>query len=168
MAYSCPDCGAPLSVSAVNGSRTLDCPSCHGRLYGLSPFERLLPEGIGMRVWTGAADGTPARPCPYCTAPMRRPDGDPDASQEICVCRTCQEVWVPAAASAWMAAHAAPATTGTPASAPPPSECTNCGAPYHPDEDGCCHWCHAQIGPPQPVVMFMQPEPEPDFGLRLI
>ena len=168
MTYSCPDCGVPLSVSAASGSRVLDCPSCHGRLYGLSPFERLLADGVGVRVWTGAADGSPAGPCPYCSAPMRRPDGDPDAPPGLCVCRMCQEVWVPASAEGWMDGHAAPSAAGAGAPRSVPTECANCGAPYQPDEDGKCRWCHAQIAAPQPVVMLMQPAPEPDWGLRLI
>ena len=170
-AYSCPDCGVPLSVTVVSGGRVLDCPSCRGRLYGLSPFERLLAEGVGMRVWTGAAEGSGAGPCPYCSAPMRRPDSDPDAGPGLAVCRKCQEVWVPASAASWMAGHAAasPAGAGGSPEAPSvPRECANCGAPYQPDEDGKCHWCHAQIGAPQPLVMFMQPEPVPDWSLKLI
>lgn len=174
MEYNCPDCSAPLTVVAANGARTLDCPSCRGRLYGLSPFERMLSEGVGVRVWTGAADGSAAGPCPYCNVPMHRPDGDPDAAPGIAVCRRCQEVWVPAGASEWMSAHTAagdagsgPGGSGSLASAPP-SECSSCGAPYQPDEEGRCHWCHAQIAAPQPIVFMMQPEPEPQFGLRLI
>ena len=174
MAYSCPDCASPLSVSPVNGSRVLGCPSCRGRLYGLSPFERMLAEGVGARVWTGAEDGSAAGHCPYCSAPMRRPDGDADAAPGLCVCRMCQEVWVPASAADWMASHTASssgggAAAGAAVSAPVvPAECGNCGAPYEPDEDGKCHWCHAQIAAAQPVVVLVQPEPEPDWGLRLI
>lgn len=170
MTYACPDCGAALSVSASSGSRVLDCPSCKGRLYGLSPFERLLAEGVGVRVWTGASEGSTAGPCPYCSAPMHHPDGDPDAAPGLCVCRMCQEVWVPASAGAWMAAHSAPPATGGAdgGAVPVPAECANCGAPYQPDGDGKCRWCHAQIAAPQPVVMLMQPDPEPDWGLRLI
>jgi len=176
MAYSCPDCGVPLSVSTVDEGRVLACPTCRGRMYGLSPFERLLADGVGVRVWTGAAEGRPAGPCPYCSAPMRRPDGDADADSGLCVCRLCQEVWVPASASAWMASHAAPTAGGTGVAgvaggaggAAVPAECSNCGAPYQPDGDGKCRWCHAQIAAVQPVVLVMQPEPKPDWGLRLI
>lgn len=168
MEYSCPDCSAQLSVVAANGTRTLDCRACGGRLYGLSPFERLLAEGVGARVWTGASGGTPAGPCPYCSVPMHRPDGDPDSPPGAAVCRACQEVWVPTGAADWMAAHAAAGSAGVAPPAAAPSECSNCGAPYQPDEDGRCHWCHAQIAAPQPLVMIMEPEPQPDLGLRLI
>lgn len=169
MAYSCPDCGSELTVSSAGGARTLDCPSCKGRLCGLSPFERMLADGVGARVWTGAATGGPAGPCPYCSVPMHRPDGDPDAPAGLAVCRTCQEVWLPATASAWLAGHASPAATGGPsAPAGPPAKCSNCGAPFRPDEDGKCHWCHTQIAAPQPVVLVLQPEPTPDWGLKLI
>ena len=170
LASSCPDCGAPLSVTVAGGSRVLSCPSCEGRLYGLSPFERLLADGVGVRVWTGAASGRPAGPCPYCSAPMHRPDGDADAAAGLAVCRTCQEVWVPASAGGWMAAHASASASGVAGAAAPavPTQCANCGAPYQPDEDGKCHWCHAQIGAPAPLVMVVQSPPEPDRGLRLI
>jgi Zn-finger nucleic acid-binding protein len=168
MEYNCPDCSAPLDVVAANGARVLSCPSCRGRLYGLSPFERMLSEGVGARVWTGAATGAPAGPCPYCTAAMHRPDGDPDAPPGAAVCRACQEVWVPAGAADWMAAHGAAGPAGVAAAATAPSECSNCGAPYRPDDDGRCHWCHSQIAAPAPVVLVMQPEPQPDWGLRLI
>ena len=168
MEYTCPDCSAPLAVVAAGGARTLECPSCRGRLHGLSPFERMLAEGVGARVWTGAAAGSPAGPCPYCSAVMHRPDGDPDAPPGAAVCRACQEVWLPAAATGWMAAHAAAGSAGAAGAAAPPAECSNCGAPYQPDEEGRCHWCHAQIAAPQPVVVLVQPEPQPDWGLRLI
>jgi hypothetical protein len=129
----------------------------------------MLDDGVGARVWTGAADGSPAGPCPYCSAPMRHPDGDPDAPPALAVCRTCQEVWVPDSASEWVAAHAASGAGGpVVASDALPADCANCGAPYQPDEDGRCHWCHAQIAAPQPLVMLVQPDPVPDRGFRLI
>ncbi len=168
MEYTCPDCSAPLNVAAANGARTLDCSSCRGRLYGLSPFERLLAEGVGARVWTGAADGSSAGPCPYCSVPMHRPDGDADPPPGVAVCRTCQEVWVPAGAADWMSAHAAAGSAGVAGVATAPSECSSCGAPYQPDEEGRCHWCHAQIADPQPVVVFMEQAPQAGWDLRLI
>jgi Zn-finger nucleic acid-binding protein len=163
----CPDCRAPLEVVTAAGARTLVCPSCRGHLYGLSPFEKMLAEGVGPRLWTGSSTGVAAGPCPYCSAAMHRPAGDPEPPAGLAVCRTCQEVWVPAGASEWMAAHAA-APGGGPVAVPAPSECGSCGAPYQPDEDGRCHWCHAQIAAPAPVVVMMQPEPQPGWGLRLV
>ena len=145
------------------------CPDCHGRLMGLSPFEHRLSPGVGSRVWVGAASGSPAGPCPYCSKAMRRPDGDPDAAAGLAVCRTCQEVWIPASAADWMTAHAGPAPgpDGGHEAAPAPTECANCGAPYQPDEEGRCKWCQAQIGAPQPVVVLMQPAPASNWELRL-
>ena len=165
MAYSCPDCASELSVADDHGSRTLVCPSCQGRLVGLSPFEHALEEGVGARVWVGAAGGPPAGPCPYCTQPMRQPAADADAGPGLAVCRTCQEIWVPAGAGAWMAAHAAPGQTSPLSARPAPTECANCGAPYQPDEEGHCRFCHAQIAAPQPMVMIMQETaPASDWG----
>ena len=101
---------------------------------------------------------------------MHQPDEDPDAPSALAVCRLCQEIWVPASAANWMATHAAVGPDAPSAAAPPtPADCANCGAPFQPDEDGRCHWCHTQISSPQPVVLFMQaPEPAPSGGFRLI
>jgi len=141
-------------------------------MMGLAPFEHLLADGVGSRVWIGAAEGGPAGPCPFCQAPMHRPDGDAEAPAGLEVCRTCQQIWVPAAAGPWLTAHAAPPAGGS-GSGPDaasvmaaPSECSNCGGPYQPDEDGRCHWCQAQIGAPQPIVMLVDsPPPERSFRL---
>ena len=141
-------------------------------MMGLAPFEHLLAAGVGSRVWIGAAEGAPAGPCPFCRAPMRHPDGDPDAAPGLAVCRTCQEIWVPATAKEWLTAHTA-ATNGEAGEAPDaasvraaPSQCGNCGAPFQPDEDGRCHWCQAQIAAPQPIVMLMEP-PAPERSFHL-
>ena len=147
------------------------CPSCSGHLYGLAPFERMLADGVGPRVWTGSAEGSTGGPCPYCSSAMHRPDGDADAPSGLAVCRMCQEIWVPASADGWMAAHSAAGSGGAAgaarAGAAVPTECPTCGAPFQPDDDGKCHWCHAQIGAPEPVVVFVPtPEPAPS-GFRL-
>jgi Zn-finger nucleic acid-binding protein len=169
MPSSCPDCAAPLTVVTSAGSRILVCSSCRGRMMGLSPFEHLLADGAGAQVWVGSEEGGPAGPCPYCHAALRHPDGDPEAAVGLAVCRTCQQVWVPASAAEWMTAHAA--SSGRPGAdaasvVAAPAQCSNCGAPYQPDEDGRCHWCQAQIAAPQPIVMFME-QPVPDHGIRL-
>lgn len=149
------------------------CPSCSGHLYGLAPFERMLADGVGPRVWTGSAEGSTAGPCPYCSGAMHRPDGDADAPSGLAVCRTCQEIWVPASADGWMAAHAfagasssgaAPGATAAPAA---PVECPTCGAPFQPDDDGKCHWCHTQIGAPEPAVVFVETPQPASSGFRL-
>ncbi|HMC40662.1 MAG TPA: hypothetical protein VKI19_13430 [Acidimicrobiales bacterium] len=167
MAHACPDCAAPLTVISSAGARTLECRSCGGRLYGLSPFERQLADGVGARLWTGAASGSPAGPCPYCSNPMHHSDGDPDAPAVVAVCRLCQEVWVPAAAADWLTAHRAADGSAPTVPTAPPAECSNCGGPFQPDEGGRCHWCHAQITAPQPLLLMLQPEPAVDSGFRL-
>ena len=163
-----------LSVASGGGNgRTLVCPSCSGHLYGLAPFERMLADGMGARVWTGSAEGSTGGPCPYCSAAMHKSDGDADAPAGLAACRTCQEIWVPASADAWMTAHAAAgsadgASPAPGAAAAAPTECPTCGAPYQPDGDGRCRWCHTQIGAPEPLVVFLpQPEPAPSGGFRL-
>ena len=147
------------------------CPSCSGHLYGLAPFEHMLADGVGPRVWTGSAEGSTGGPCPYCSGPMHKPDGDADAPPGLLVCRLCQEIWVPASAADWMAEHAAVGASGdVPAAgaAAAPTECPTCGAPFQPDGDGKCHWCHTQIGAPEPTVVFVEtPEPAPAGSFRL-
>jgi hypothetical protein len=132
----------------------------------------MLAEGIGARVWTASAAGRPAAACPYCGAAMQQADGAlMGLPIDVTVCRMCQVVWVPDEAAPWVASHSsAEGQALAAASAALPTECANCGAPYRPDEDGHCHWCHAQIAAPQPVVVLMQrePDPEPGWGLRLI
>jgi DNA-directed RNA polymerase subunit M/transcription elongation factor TFIIS len=176
MDHRCPDCGSPLEQTSTPGGRVLSCPACKGHLYGLSPFERMLAEGVGTRLWTASATGQAAAACPYCGAAMHRADGALMALPTgvpigVTVCRKCQVVWVPDEAAGWVASHSS--TEGqavAAASATRPTECANCGAPYRPDDDGQCHWCHAQIAAPQPVVVLLQrePDPEPGWGLRLI
>lgn len=150
--HTCPDCGAALAP-VPSASHILACPSCGGRVYGLAPFERMLASGTGPRIWIAAASGSAGPPCPYCSSPMRRPDAEPGAPQGLAVCRSCEQVWVPQAATAWMAANGA----GGGSVLPPPlsATCDNCGAPYSPDEEGRCRYCHAQIGAPAPVVVFV-------------
>ena len=170
----CPDCGTSLTVASGGvggGGRTLVCPSCSGHLYGLAPFERMLSEGVGSRVWTGSSEGSTGGPCPYCSAAMRKPDGDADAPKGISVCRTCQEIWVPSSADAWIQSHAAPGAggaAGVAAAGAGPAECPTCGAPFQPDGDGRCHWCQTQISAPEPVVVFVPAaEPAPSGSFRL-
>jgi hypothetical protein len=168
----CPDCGMTLSVASGGAAgRTLVCPSCAGHLYGLAPFERLLADGVGTRVWIGSAEGSTGGPCPYCSTAMHEPDGDADAAKGIWVCRMCQEIWVRASAADWMVAHARPGAGeagGAAGAGSAPAECSNCGAPFQPDDDGRCHWCHTQIGAPEPMVVFVPaPEQATSGGFRL-
>ena len=132
----------------------------------------MLADGVGARVWTASETGSTAGACPYCGAAMHSADGDPDGVPAgVCLCRTCQVVWVPENAAGWVTSHSsAQGQAMAAAGASLPTECANCGAPYRPDEDGRCHWCHTQIAAAQPLVVVMQaqPDPEPGWGLRLI
>ena len=167
MDHRCPDCGAALQTASTPGGRVLSCPTCRGHLYGLSPFERMLADGVGARVWTASETGASGPACPYCGAAMH---GAAGVGADLSVCRTDQVVWVPDGAADWVAAHRPATGAPEPAVATLPAQCANCGAPYQPDEEGRCHWCHAQIAAPQPLVMVMESEapPEPTWGLRLI
>ena len=153
----CPGCGNLMQVSASHGVR-YECPGCHGRVLGLSPFEQMLQDGVGPKVWVASSDGEPGALCPFCANHMRQPAADAGAPAGLAVCRTCQQVWIPASASDWMAANAAPNVTPDAAvAAAQPTECSNCGAPFQPDDLGQCHYCHAQITAPTPIVFEVAP-----------
>jgi Zn-finger nucleic acid-binding protein len=180
MDHTCPDCGSALNPVDAGAGHTLVCRSCRGRVVGLSPFERLVGTSTGALVWRAAADGAPGGNCPYCSRPMHRPDGGGSngdgglgaAGAGITVCRLCREVWLPAGSSDWMDAHGAGAHSfdagpGGGAS----GECDNCGAPWQPDEDGRCRFCHTQLTAPAPMVMIVNTPATPasrwDSGFRL-
>jgi hypothetical protein len=96
---------------------------------------------------------------------MRQPTADGSLPAGLATCHTCHQVWVPASASDWMVAHRA-AGAGVSSADPPPAECSNCGAPFQPDDDGRCRYCRAQIAPPPPIVVFeSEPAERPGIGL---
>jgi Zn-finger nucleic acid-binding protein len=161
----CPGCGAAMVTSTTGGVR-YQCPSCGGRLIGLSPFEKLLQDGVGARVWVASNGGEPGARCPFCTQAMRQAAAD--GATGLAVCHTCQQVWVPSSATDWMnanSAHAdgAPAFTEATGS---PTECANCGAPYQPDELGQCRFCHSQISAPTPIVFEVDQPAVPNPAFR--
>lgn len=164
----CPQCSGPLRPDPADPHR-LECRPCGGVLVGLSPFERMLTDGVGTRMWVASHDGSPAGPCPWCGRPMASPAPGAGGPAGLAVCHLCQQVWIPAAAGPWMTAHAAPGPVPAPgAPAAPPgavaAECSNCGAPAEPDQLGRCRYCHAQIAAPQPVTVELVPDPEPLGG----
>ena len=171
MDRSCPECGAPLQRDP-GGSHRLDCAACGGHLLGLSPFEQLLAEGVGSRLWVASKDGVPGGPCPWCSRAMTAPvESDPagtDWPPGLLMCHLCQQVWVPAGARPWMAAHASPTGAGLygagAAVAPALTECPTCGAPLEPDDMGRCRYCRAQVAAPRPVVVELQPAADPLGG----
>jgi Zn-finger nucleic acid-binding protein len=167
----CPGCGSPMNRVADRGVRN-QCPGCGGLLFGLSPFERRLKEGVGARVWVASSQsGLPGPACPFCNQSMRQPAADGQAPAGLAMCHTCEQVWVPASATEWMNANAAPDAAPFPASAAaPPAQCSNCGAPFQPDDSGRCHFCHAQLAaPPEPVFIEMTPPySQPRTGSRLL
>lgn len=151
--HPCPDCATPMDTAAGDHERVLVCPACSGQMHGLSPFERLLADGVGASVWVAAEDGRPAQQCPYCRLAMRRPDRLAGAPDGMAVCRLCEQVWVPVRAASWMAEHRGTAATAATATPPMPTRCENCGAPAEPDELGRCRYCQAQISSPAPVLL---------------
>ncbi len=135
--------------------------SCGARMLGVAPFERLLADGVGRRVWVASEEGAPVRPCPFCHHAMR------DAvAGGIAVCRPCQQVFVPDTASGWMAASASAVAAGAAATAPTrPASCSGCGAPWQPDEGGKCRYCRAQLETPVVTVVMSAPGPARGGGL---
>jgi hypothetical protein len=134
------------------------CGGCGGRLFGLSPFEQLLQEGVGAHLWVASKSGAPGVDCPFCTHPMRQPTAEASLPAGLAACHTCQQVWVPASASDWMAAHLA-AGAALPSADPQLVECSLCGAPFQPDDDGRCRYCRAQIAAPAPIVVLASESP---------
>ena len=124
-----------------------------------------IEEGVGSRVWVACAATAQSGPtCPYCSQSMRSPDPQPGLPAGLAVCRLCQQVLVPASASEWMTQYAVTAAAGGIGGPPAadgtflPSECSSCGAPYEPDENGRCRYCHTQIAAIQaPVVLEANP-----------
>ncbi|HUJ64007.1 MAG TPA: hypothetical protein VLX59_00605 [Acidimicrobiales bacterium] len=161
----CPGCGSPLARSADHGIR-YQCTQCGGRLMGLSPFEQLLQEGVGAKLWVASEEGATTNPCPFCHQPMRQPAGT-DAPAGLALCHICQQVWIPADASSWLSSHAAAGSTGPAPAVALPERCDNCGAPLQVDASGRCAFCHTQLMAPEPVMVNVEAAPA-TTGSRLL
>jgi len=135
-------------------------------MLGVSPFAHTLAEGIGARLWVASEDGAPGGPCPFCARPMRQVPPQDDGSAGIAACHRCEQVWVPPSAGAWVAAHAARPAAGSEPPAEHSLRCDGCGAPWEPDGDGRCRFCHVQLSTPQAVVVTLVPARRP--GDRLL
>ena len=132
------------------------CGSCGGRLLGLRPFEDLLEDGLGARMWIASEGGSPCGTCPFCGQTMRQPGPDSAAPDGIGVCHTCQQVWIASSCSAWMDSHSARREApAAPCAAALPSSCPNCGAPLQPDELGRCRFCHTQVVASPPIEITL-------------
>jgi hypothetical protein len=143
------------------------CPACQGQMLGLVPFEHLLDQGLGARLWVASSEGSLWNPCPFCDRPMRQIPPAPDRPPATAVCRTCEQVWIPLAADPWISEHS-PARGPSPLRQVP-TECTTCGAPWQPDEQGACPYCHAQLTAPVLVTLdATQPAPAPQPFLNTV
>src|ERR1700722_516893 len=140
----CPGCGHPLTRVVDHGVR-YRCGGCDGQLLGLRPFEKLLAEGEGARVWVASKEGQPADVCPFCQQTMRVLPGS-TGPEGLAVCRTCEQGWLPTSTQPWTRGRAADRVAGGPAPiAELPSQCGECGAPWQPDNMGRCPYCRAQL-----------------------
>jgi hypothetical protein len=138
------------------------CAGCGGRLLGLRPFEQLLTDGVGARLWMASEAGDPAGACPFCSQALHTVPASAGGPGGLAMCRVDQQVWIPADAQSWLAAHAAaPDSTGVPPLAAMPTRCDECGAPWQPDDMGRCRFCHVQLTAPAPVVVFESPPTTP-------
>jgi DNA-directed RNA polymerase subunit RPC12/RpoP len=161
----CPACGAALARGSDHGVH-YQCPQCSGRVMGLSPFEQLLNEGVGAKLWVASEDGPAGQPCPFCHQPMRQPAGI-DAPDGLALCHICQQVWIPAEASDWLRSHSAPGASSSAPVAALPERCENCGAPLQVDPAGRCVYCHTQLMAPEPITVNFQTAPA-STGSRLL
>jgi hypothetical protein len=131
-----------------------DCASCGGQLMGLVPFQERLVPADAAAVWRGSKAGTAMGECPFCAGKLRTP-GAVAGAAGIAVCRRCEQVWVPKTATGWMSEHAE-----RPEPSPPgtlrthPDECATCGAPFSPDPEGRCRYCHQNLVV-EPVVVAL-------------
>jgi hypothetical protein len=151
----CPGCGQPLARVTDHGVR-YQCVACDGRMLGLRPFERLLEKGVGTRAWVVSGEGPPAGPCPFCGHPMRGVPASAGGTDGLAICRTCEEVWLPASVEPWLTAHAAlgGGNASGPVGARLPTRCAECGAPFAPDAGGRCPYCRVQLSEP-PVTLVV-------------
>ncbi len=133
---------------------------------GLSPFEQLLQDGVGAKLWVASEDGAGTGPCPFCHQPMRLPAGV-DGPEGLALCHICQQVWIPAGASDWLASHARAGAGGAAPAATLPERCDNCGAPLQVDPAGRCIYCHTQLMAPEPVTVNFETGPA-TTGSRLL
>jgi hypothetical protein len=128
-----------------------ECRACDGVLEGLVPFQDQVQPTEARHIWRDSEEGPAVGACPFCGGELRAPkDGD---AAGIAVCRLCEQVWVPKSAEPWMRVHAAARANQASHVPPVPEDCTNCGAPYSPDERGLCRFCHAQLSAPTHVVV---------------
>jgi hypothetical protein len=140
----CPGCGQALTRIVDHGVHCR-CAGCGGQLLGLRPFEKLLAEGEGARIWVASEDGQAAGNCPFCEQSMRALPASA-GPEGLAVCRICEQVWIPASAEPWIREHAAGGAAAGPTPAPElPSQCGECGAPWQPDDMGRCPYCRAQL-----------------------
>ena len=89
-APSCPECGQSMTRVADHAVR-YRCPACQGQMLGLVPFEHILEDGMGARIWVASSEGAPGGPCPFCRRPMRQVPASDDRPPATAVCRTCEQ-----------------------------------------------------------------------------
>jgi hypothetical protein len=126
-------------------------------MLGIVPFEHLLEEGLGARLYVASREGEHAASCPFCEHPMQKAPDDLDGPPGLAVCHLCEQVWLPLGSADWIAEHSAQKRVGSPAAAqaPQPAQCEECGAPFAPDAEGHCPYCHAQLTKLEPVIVAM-------------
>jgi hypothetical protein len=155
----CPRGDGRLVSSMANG-RHRTCPGCKGFVVTIWLLEELLVDGAGGAIWRASDGARPdGHPCPDCRTAMRRVTGPKAATVEVC--RTCEVVWVDAAAQPLLPARPelarlAALTTSGGLGSSDPSVCPNCGGPFTMTEGGLCRFCKQPVA--RPVLETSGPE----------
>lgn len=104
----CPRCRAPLVPMPIGDLSTHQCPGCGGTVVALRDLERTLAAVASPRAeppQKGAADPTPALPCPRCQRAMSRGSYLEQGLVNIDRCTSCMLLFADAGELETMAAQ---------------------------------------------------------------
>lgn len=158
MDAACPTCHAALVARSTGPAPGQVCPSGHGCALTLPVFRSIVGPDAATAIWVAADTAPPgAATCPFCHHPLHDVTAPPTqaGTAHVSVCRPCVAVWVPAGQDALLPAAAPAAARGAEAPAiAAPDRCEGCGAPWQPDADGACRYCHHRMNVPAQVVVL--------------
>jgi hypothetical protein len=134
--------------SAANGVHQT-CDACHGFSVTVWLFGEMLVEGAGGELWRASEDApADGDGCPACRRPMAevaaRAGSTDAAAATVEVCRACELVWVDPEDIPLLPVLPALGTAAG-VTAPGPTHCPSCGAPYADTAAGRCSYCKAAV-----------------------